>query len=58
MRNNQELNSVETELFVRGRTLCMSFVFIRQSLFEVPKDIGLNTTHFFILKIPNKREFH
>ena len=30
--------------------------FITQSYFKVPKDVRLNTTHFFIMKIPNKRE--
>ena len=32
-------------------------VFITQSYFKVPKDVRLNSTHFFIMKIPNKREF-
>ena len=27
-----------------------------QSYFKVPEDVRLNTTHFFITKIPNKRE--
>ena len=45
-----------TELFIRGRKLNISLVFITQSYFKVPKDVRLNTTHFFILKIPNKRE--
>ena len=31
-------------------------VFITQSYFKVPKDVRLNTSHFFIEKIPNKRE--
>ena len=34
----------------------MSIVFIAQSYFKVPKDVTLNSTHFFITKIPNKRE--
>ena len=34
----------------------ISLVFITQSYFKVPKDFRLNTTHFFIMKIPNKRE--
>ena len=34
----------------------ISLVFISQSYFKVPKDVRLNTTHFFIMKIPNKRE--
>ena len=56
MINNKELNSVVTELFTRGRKLSISIVFITQSYFKVPKDVRLNTTHFFMMKIPNKRE--
>ena len=54
MINNKKLNSIVTELFIRGRKLNIS-VFITQSYFKVPKDVRLNTTHFFIMKIPNKR---
>ena len=54
--NNKKLNSIVTELFIRGRKLNISLVFITQSYFKVPKDVRLNTTHFFIMKIPNKRE--
>ena len=56
MINNKKLNSIVTELFIRGRKLNISLVFITQSYFKVPKDVRLNTTHFFIIKIPNKRE--
>ena len=56
MIQNKKLNSVVTELFIRGRKLNISLVFITQSYFKVPKDIRLNTTHFFIAKILNKRE--
>ena len=56
MINNKKLNSIVTELFIRGRKLNISLVFITQSYFKVPKDVRLNTTHFFISKIPNKRE--
>ena len=52
----KKLNSVVTELFIRGRKLNISLVFITQSYFKVPKDVRLNTSHFFIAKIPNKRE--
>ena len=45
-----------TELFIRGRKLNISLVFITQSYFAVPKDIILNSTHCFIVKFPNKRE--
>ena len=56
MINNKKLNSIITELFIRGRKLNISFVFITQSSFKVPKDVRLNSTHFSIIKIPNKRE--
>ena len=56
MINSKKLNSIVTELFIRGRKLNISLVFITQSYFKVPKDVRLNTTHFFIMKIPNKRE--
>ena len=56
MINNNKLNPVVTELFIRGRKLNISIVFITQSYFKLPKDIRLNSTHFFIMKIPNKRE--
>ena len=56
MIHNKKLNSVVTELFIRGRKLNISLVFITQSYFKVPKDVRLNTSHFFIAKIPNKRE--
>ena len=56
MINNKKLNPVVTELFIKGRKLNISIVFIAQSYFKVPKDVRLNSTHFFIMKIPNKRE--
>ena len=43
-------------MFIRGRKLNISIVFITQSYFKVPKDVRLNSTPFFIMKIPNKRE--
>ena len=43
-------------MFIRGRKLNISLVFITQSYFKVPKDFRLNTSHFFIEKTPNKRE--
>ena len=58
MIQNRKLNSIVTELFIRGRKLNISLVFIIQSYFKIPKDVRLNTTHFFITKILNKRELH
>ena len=56
MINNKKLNPVLTELFIRGRKLNISIVFITQSYLKVPKDIRLNSTYFFIMKIPNRGE--
>ena len=56
MINNKKLNSIVTDLFIRGRKLNISLDFITQAYFNVPKYVRLNFTHFFIMKIPNKRE--
>ena len=56
MINNEKLNSIVTELFIRDRKSNISIVFITQSYFKVPKDFRLNSTHFFVMKIQNKRE--
>ena len=54
MESNKKLSLIVTELFLRGRKLNISLVFISQSYFKVPKTIRLNATHYFIMKIPNK----
>ena len=54
MINNKKLNSIVTELFIRGRKLNISLIFITQSYFKVPKNVRNNSTHFFILKIPHQ----
>ena len=56
MINNKKLNPIVNELFIRGRKLNISIAFIIQSYFKVPKEVRINATHFFIMKIPNKRE--
>ena len=56
MLSNKELNITETELFIRGRRLNISLVFIAESYFAVSKNIRLNSTHYFVMKIPNRRE--
>ena len=58
MTNNKKLNPIVTELFIGGKKLNVSVLFITQSYFKVPKDVRLNSTHFFNMKIPNKRELH
>ena len=56
MINNKKLNPVVTALFIRGRKLNISIDSIAQSYFKVPKEVRLNTTHFFIMEIWNRRE--
>ena len=56
MINNKKLNTIETEMFIKGRKLNISIVFITKSNFKVPKDVSLNFTHFFYMKIPNRRK--
>ena len=55
MVNNKTLNSKVTKLFNRGIKLNIFLVFITQSYSMVLKDVRLNSTYFFIMKIPNKR---
>ena len=55
MIGNKKLNPIVTELFIRGRKLNISLVFITQSYFAVRKNIRLNSTHYFIMKIPNQQ---
>ena len=56
MVHNKMLNSIVNELFIKGRKLNISLFVFTQSYFEVPKDVSLNSTHFFEIKILNKRE--
>ena len=53
---NNTIQIIQTELFIRGTKLNIFLVFITQSYFSAPKNIRLNSTHYFIKKIPNKRE--
>ena len=54
--SNKKLNPVVTKLFIRGGKSNTSLVFTLQSYFLVPKNIRLNTTHYLVVKIPNKEE--
>ena len=53
---NKKFRSIIKELFIICRKLNISVVFITQSYFSVPKDLRLNSTHYLIMKINNKRE--
>ena len=54
MLSNKKLNPVVTESFIRGTNLNISLAFVTQSYLGVPKNIRINSTHFFIMKIPSK----
>ena len=54
MLSNKKLNPLVTELFIRGRKLKIYIVFVPQTYIFVPKNIRLNSMHYFIMKIPNK----
>ena len=53
---NKKSQAIIKELFIRFRKLNISLVFITQSCFSVPKDVRLNSTHYLVMKINNKRE--
>ena len=59
MINNKKINSIVTELFIRGRKLNISLIFIISilSYFKVPKVVRLNTTHFLSQKFKIKESF-
>ena len=46
MLSNKKINPIVTELFIRGRKLNITVIFITQSYFAVPKNI-LNSTNYF-----------
>ena len=54
--SNKKFQAVVKELFIRCRKLNILLVFITQSYFSVPKDVRLNSTHYLIMKINNRKE--
>ena len=56
IKTNKKFQSIITELFIRCKKLNSSLVFIIQSYFSVTKDVRLNSTHYLILKINNRKE--
>ena len=57
MFSDMIIHPVVAELFIRSERLKISFVFITQPYLPVQKHLTLNTTHFFIIKIPNRQKF-
>ena len=56
MMTNKTFQTIIKELFIRYRKLNISLVFITQSYFSIPKDVRLNSTHYLIMKIHNRKE--
>ena len=52
----KKFQAIIKELFIRCRKLNISLVFITQFYFSVSNDIRLNSIHYLIMKINNKRE--
>ena len=52
----KKFQSIIKELFIRCRKLNVYLVFVTQSYFSVPKDVRLNSTHYLIMKINNRKE--
>ena len=57
IKYQSKLNPIAAKFFIRGRKLNISLMFITQSYFVVPKGITLNSTYYFIMEIPSKRDF-
>ena len=53
---NKKFQAIIKELFIRCRKLNISLAFITQSYFSVPKDVRLNSTHYLIMKLNNRKE--
>ena len=53
---NKKFQAIIKELFIRCRKFNISPVFITQPYFSVPKEVRLNSTHYLIMKIHNRRE--
>ena len=54
MLSNKKRAPIVSELFIKERKLNISLVFIPQSYFAKSKNIRLNSTHCFLMKIPSK----
>ena len=53
---SEKFKAIVKELFIRCRKLNISVVFITQSYFRTPKDARLNSTHYILMKMGNKKE--
>ena len=53
---SKKFKAIVKELFIRCRKLNISMIFITQSYFRTPKDARLNSTHYILMKMSNKKE--
>ena len=53
---NKNFKRIIKELFYRARKINVSIVFITQSYFRILKDARLNSTHYILMRIGNKKE--
>ena len=58
MLSNKRLNPIVTELFIGDRKPKIFLVFITQSYFAVPKNIGLNSIQYIVMKFQRKDTFN
>ena len=56
--SNKKFKTIIKELFIRCRNVNILLVFITQSYFSVPKDARLNSTHYLIMEINNRKEIN
>ena len=54
--SNKKFQAIIKELFIRCRKLNIPLAFITQSYFSVPEDVRLNSTHYLIMKINDRKE--
>ena len=58
MISSKKFNQIVTDLFIRGKKLNISSVFITQSYFKALEDVRLNCTYSFMLKIPKNKNLN
>ena len=53
---NKKILAIIKDLSTTCRKLNISLAFITHSYFSVPKDVRLNSTHYLIMTIKNRKE--
>ena len=50
MLSSEKLNPIVAQLFIRGRKLNVSLIFMRQSYFAIPQSLRLSSRYSIIMK--------